>query len=291
MLGQFFRLTGRGLGDIVVHPWANLLTLVAVAMVSLLAGFVLLGLHNVNMQLMKSRGQVQFQIYWKTDADPQLIEEQWESVGAMKHLVDIKGFTPQDALLELADSLGEAGDFSWLKENNPLPFSALASFAVPPQSQQKGWAAELLTRLKSMPGVDKVHYSPLQEDLAHGWTLISQAVIWPVIGFLGLVVAMVVGNTMRLSLLTRCDEIEILALVGAKPWYIRWPLITGGMVLGFTGSMAGLGLLKLAQNALADILNIPPLFIHIQFMPMEYCAALVGGVTLVAILSSFVAAR
>jgi cell division transport system permease protein len=55
--------------------------------------------------------------------------------------------------------------------------------------------------------------------------------------------------------------------------------------------MAGLGLLKLAQNALADILNIPPLFIHIQFMPMEYCAALVGGVTLVAILSSFVAAR
>jgi cell division transport system permease protein len=291
MMGQFFRLTGRGLGDIVVHPWANLLTLVAVAMISLLAGFVLLGLHNVNMQLLKSRGQVQFQIYWKTDADPQLIEKQWESVGAMEHLVDIKGFTPQDALLELADSLGEAGDFSWLKENNPLPFSALASFAVPPENQQQGWAADLLTRLKSMPGVHKVNYSPLQDDLAHGWQLISKAVIWPVIGFLGLVVAMVVGNTMRLSLLTRNDEIEILALVGAKPWFIRWPLITGGMVLGLTGSMAGLGLLKLAQNALAGILDIPPLFIRIEFMPMEYCAALVGGVTLVAVVSSFVAAR
>ncbi len=291
MIGQFFRLTGRGLGDILIHPWAHLLTLVAVAMVSLLAGFVLLGLHNVNMQLMKSRGEVQFQIYWKTDTDPKIIESQWEAVGSMDHLVDIKGFTPQDALLELADTLGEAGDFGWLKETNPLPFSALASFAVPPSSQQEGWAAGILTKLKSMPGVEKVNYSPLQEDLAHGWKLISKAVIWPVIGFLGLVVAMVVGNTMRLSLLTRNDEIEILALVGAKPWFIRWPLITGGMALGLTGSMAGLGLLKLAQNTLADILNIPPLFIHINFMPMEYCIALVGGITLVAIVSSWVAVR
>lgn len=291
MIGQFFRLSGRGLADFIVHPWAHLLTLVAVAMVSMLAGFVILALFNVNTHLLKSRGQVQFQVYWSTSTDPAMIESQWEKIGSMDHLREIKGFTPQDALLELADTLGETGDFSWLKDQNPLPFSALVSFAVPPQEQQEGWAANILTQLKSLPGVDRVTYTPLQADLADGWKLISRTVVWPVIGFLGLVVALVVGNTIRLSLLTRMDEIDILALVGAKPWYVRWPLLTGGFVQGLLGASAGVGLLRLAQGQIVDSLNIPPLFITIDFLPFEYCAALVGAVALVAVLSSWVAVR
>lgn len=291
MIGQLFRLTGRGLADFRVHPWAHLLTLVAVAMVSLLAGFILLALHNVNLHLLKSRGEVQFQIYWQADAAPEHIQSQWEEIGNMEFLEEIKGFTPQDALLELADTLGETGDFSWLKEQNPLPYSALASFAVPPEAQQEGWAADILTRLKAMQSVDRVHYSPLQADLAKGWRILSRAIVWPIIGFLGLVVALVVGNTIRLSLLTRQDEIEILALVGAKPWFVRWPLLTGGLVQGLLGSAAGVGLLKLVQNTLADSINVPPLFIEIQFLPLEHFMILCGAVTLVSALSSWVAVR
>ncbi|WP_147819910.1 cell division protein FtsX [Salidesulfovibrio onnuriiensis] len=291
MIGQLLRLTGRGLADFRIHPWAHLLTLVAVAMVSLLAGFILLALHNIDLHLLKSRGEVQFQVYWSADATPELIQTQWETIGAMDHLVEIKGFTPQDALLELADTLGKTGDFSWLKDQNPLPYSALTSFAVPPEAQQEGWAADILTGLKAMDGVEKVTYTPLQADLARGWRVISRAIIWPIIGFLGLVVGLVVGNTIRLSLLTRMDEIEILSLVGAKPWYVRWPLLTGGMVQGLLGSAAGIGLLKLAQNALAETLNIAPLFIEIRFLPWEHCALMCGAVTLVAALSSWVAVR
>lgn len=291
MIGQLFRLTVRGLADFKVHPWAHLLTLVAVAMVSLLAGFILLSLHNINIHLLRTRGEVQFQVYWRADATPELIQIQWEKIGAMDHMQEIKGFTPQDALLELADTLGETGDFSWLKDQNPLPFSALTSFAVPPEAQTEGWAADILTQLKAMEGVDKVSYTPLQADLAKGWRVVSRAIIWPIIGFLGLVVALVVGNTIRLSLLTRQDEIEILSLVGARPWYVRWPLLTGGMVQGLLGSAAGIGLLKLAQDALADMLNIAPLFITIEFLPLEHCLALCGAVTLVSALSSWVAVR
>ncbi len=291
MIGQLFRLSGRGLADFKIHPWAHLLTLVAVAMVTLLAGFILLSLHNINIHLLKSRGEVQFQIYWRSDASPELIQTQWEKIGTMEYLQEIKGFTPQDALVELAETLGKTGDFSWLKEQNPLPYSALTSFAVPPEAQQEGWAADLLTKLKAMDGVAEVHYTPLQADLAKGWRVISRAIIWPIIGFLGMVVALVVGNTIRLSLLTRQDEIEILSLVGARPWYVRWPLLTGGMVQGLLGSAAGVGLLKLAQNALADSLNIAPLFIEIRFLPMEQVLALCGAVTLVSAISSWVAVR
>lgn len=291
MLGRILRLTARGLGDFIVHPFAHLLTLTAVAMVAFLAGFVLLTLHNVNLQLLKTRGQVEFQLYWAEGAKQDTVRSEWKTIRDMQALKEFKTFTPGDALVELAETLGESGDFSWLRDQNPLPYSALAAFEVPPDKQEKGWAAELLTELKSLPGVEKVHYAPTQMDLAQSWVALTRTVAWPVVGFLALVAALVVGNTIKLSLMTRRDEVEILSLVGARPWYIRWPLLTGGFMQGLVGSGAGLGLLLLAQNTLKDALNVPPFFIEVSFLPPEQCAALAGGVILVSLAASWVAVR
>ena len=291
MIGQFIRLTLRGIADIRLHPVAQLLTLVAVAMVTLLTGFILLGLHNVNLELQRSRGEVEFQVYWKSGLPTEDVLKDWAAIKKMDHLRDLKTFTPENALTELASALGETGDFSWLADNNPLPYSGLATFAVPPEAQQEGWAAGLLTALKTLPGVEKVNYTPFQADLAQSWRTITRLIFWPILGFLGLIVSLVVHNTIKLSLLTRMDEVEILSLVGARPSYIRWPLLTGGFIQGLAGSMAGLGLLKAVHSAAADALNFPPFLIEIQFLPLNQLAVLAGAVTLVATLSSWVAVK
>ncbi|WP_319469603.1 permease-like cell division protein FtsX [uncultured Pseudodesulfovibrio sp.] len=291
MIGQFFRLTLRGVADITLHPFAQLLTLVAVAMVTLLTGLILVGLHNINLELMKSRGEVEFQVYWKADLPAEEVVKEWDAVRAMEYLRDFKTFTPESALTELATTLGETGDFSWLAENNPLPYSGLASFAVPADAQSEGWAAELLTQIKSLPGVDKVHYTPLQADLAQGWRTVSRVVIWPILGFLALIVALVVHNTIKLSLLTRLDEVDILSLVGASPSYIRWPLLTGGFIQGLCGSGAGIGLLAAVHSATSQALNFPPFLIEVHFLPIPQLAMLAGAVTFVATMSSWVAVK
>lgn len=291
MIGQFFRLTGRGVADITLHPFAQLLTLVAVAMVTLLTGLILLVMHNVNLELLKSRGEVEFQIYWKADATAEDVLADWSRIEGMDHLRDFKSFTPDNALTELATTLGETGDFSWLADNNPLPYSGLAAFKVPPEAQDEGWAARLLTKLNELTWVDKVNYTPFQADLAQGWRTISQIVIWPVLGFLALIVSLVVHNTIKLSLLTRMDEVEILALVGAKPSYIRWPLLTGGFIQGVLGSMAGIGLLIGVHSFAAEALNFPPFLIQLQFLPTPQVALLAGAVTFVSMASSWVAIK
>ena len=291
MIGQYLRLTLRGLADLRLHPFAQLLTLMAVAMVTLLTGFILLGLHNVDLELMKSRGKVEFQIYWKSDASAEDVVKEWDAVRGMEHLHDFTTFTPEIALTELAATLGQSGDFSWLADNNPLPYSGLASFAVPPDAQTEGWAADILTRLNSLPGVEKVNYTPFQADLAQGWRTASRAVVWPILAFLALIVSLVVHNTIKLSLLTRMDEVEILALVGAKPGYIRWPLLTGGFVQGCFGSLAGVGALAAAHSFTADALNFAPFNIQLHFLPLEQLALLVGAVTLVSTASSWVAVK
>ncbi len=111
MIGQFFRLTLRGLADITLHPFAQLLTLVAVAMVTLLTGLILVGLHNINLELMKSRGEVEFQVYWKADLPAEEVVKEWDAVRAMEYLRDFKTFTPESALTELATTLGEPAIF------------------------------------------------------------------------------------------------------------------------------------------------------------------------------------
>lgn len=288
MIGQFVRLTGRGIADLALHPVAQLLTLVAVAMVTLLTGLILMGLHNVNQELLKSRGEVEFQIYWKTDLPTTEVVKEWDRVRAMQHLVDFKTFTPETALTELAAALGETGDFSWMADNNPLPYSGLASFKVPPEAQSEGWASKLLSEIESLEGVDKVNYTPFQADLAQGWMTLSRVVLWPILGFLALIVSLVVHNTIKLSLLTRMDEVEILALVGAKPGYIRWPLLTGGLIQGLGGSLSGIGLLAVVHSLVADALNFPPFMLEIQFLPWEQLAMLAGCVTFVSMISSWV---
>lgn len=291
MTGTLLRLTLRGLRDMALHPWAQVFTLAAVTLVTLLAGLFLLLVHNVNQELLRNRGQVQFQVYWKPGAPQALVEKQWEELKRLDGLKNMDTYTPKRALADLAGALGETGDFGWLEGQNPLPASAMLAFALPPDKLAEGWSFALLSRLRNMDQVDKVHFNPMQMDLAKGWIALTKTVIWPIIGFLGLIVALVVSNTIRLSLLTRQDEIDILALVGARPWYIRWPLLTGGAVQGLAGSGLALALLKLAQVTLRDALNFAPLFLRIDFLPASQAAILCGVVTLVGIASSFVAAR
>lgn len=292
MLALFFRLIGRGIRDLGLHPWANVFTLVAVTMVSIMAGLFMLTLHNVNQELLKSKGQVEIQIFWSANTPAEDYEKQWANLHNIEGLKDIRTFTPENALKQLSEALSDTDDFSWMGESrNPLPPTALLSFSVEPGVENERWATDLLHNLKALPFVDKVHYNPLQIDLARGWVSLTQSIVWPIIGFLGLIVALVVGNTMRLSLMTRKDEIEILYLVGAKQWFIRLPLLTGGALLGLIGSSAALGILYAAQQFFSDILNFPPLFMKLTFLPPEQCLILAGTVTLIGMLSSFVAVK
>jgi len=100
-----------------------------------------------------------------------------------------------------------------------------------------------------------------------------------------------VGNTLKLMMLARRDEVEILSLVGARPWFIRAPLFANGVVQGFFGSVLSLFCLKFLQAWLKSVLDVPPLFLKVQFLPAWQCFALVFVTTCVAGLAAFIAAR
>ena len=86
-----------------------------------------------------------------------------------------------------------------------------------------------------------------------------------------LVVALfVIVNTIRIAVHARRDEIEIMKLVGATDWFVRWPFILEGMLVGALGAMAALTVVVLAagpvSNALVGFLEIVPLSFGAAFL-------------------------
>jgi cell division transport system permease protein len=293
----FFRLLGRGVADLFLHPWAQLLSMAAVTLVVFLSGLFLMALATVDAELSASRGETVYQVYWRPGTDMAHVRGQWEELRHMPWLASLETYSPDEALDALARRMGETGggppnglDIGFLSGKSPLPPTALLTFA-PREAEPEKWAADTRDFLTAMPGVERVAASPLRDELGKAWRSASRFVIWPTVGFLGVVLALVVGNTVRLTLSTRREEIEILQLVGARNWYIRLPLVVAGALQGLLGGGLACLLLLLMHWRFRTALNVPPLLLELRLPPPEQAALLLAVPVLMGILGSWIAVR
>jgi len=286
----FLRLVIRGFRDLAIHPWAQALTFAAVTLVAFLGGLFLLFLHNLDAELQRVRGDVVYQVYWRSEAPLFEVREQWQQMQGYDELASFQSYTPEQALNALAEKLGRDMDLNWLRNQGLLPPTALLSF-TPPDDAGAQWREDMRQKLLRLKGVDTVHLNTLGSDIAGSWAKASRRFVWPLVIFLALVLALVVGNTVKLSLLSRKEEIEILKLVGARNWYIRLPLLVAGVTHGLAGSLLALLMLKLVQASFADYLNVPPLMLELRFLPAGQALLLVMVLTAVALGSSVAAVR
>jgi cell division transport system permease protein len=104
---------------------------------------------------------------------------------------------------------------------------------------------------------------------------------------------LLIANTIRLSLYARRREVEVMKLVGATDWFIRWPFMIEGTVVGAAGALLAIGVLGLAKIALLDPLAHSWALIAtpqtIPFVPL--IAVLVGAGVLVSSLGSGISLR
>ena len=271
--------------------WSQFFALGAVTLVVFLSGMFLMVLNTLDNELSSSRGEVVIQVYWGKDVDVKTMRAQWEELAHLPGLVSWSTYTPDDALTALSNRLGKSAgvDVSFLKGKSPLPGTAVLNFQ-PRDENYEPWIAETVKYLQSMSGVERVVANPLREELAKAWRSVSRQIMLPTICLLAGVLALVVGNTIRLTLVARATEIEILQLIGAENWYIRLPLLSSGSTLGFLGGLLGLGMLSLVHWQLNG-LYLPPLVTHLQFLPNLQIIILVAIPTIMGFAGSYIAVR
>jgi cell division transport system permease protein len=142
---------------------------------------------------------------------------------------------------------------------NPLP----ASFDVTPDDLSNlGSVRAAIT--PPGPNGQPAPISPLINDIGdsrddatkiNGATTAIRWVLGVVTGLLLIASLLLVGNTIRLSIYARRREVEVMRLVGATNWFIRWPFMVEGLVCGLLGAATAIGFLFLGKQLIVDPLS------------------------------------
>ena len=169
---------------------------------------------------------------------------------AMPEVAEITYTSKEEALAQfIADREEQGQDTSaFAGIQNPL-YAYLTVRLVNPRE------TELVTEtLRSE--VDLVRFVPDQQtgiDRLVELTAQLRNLGFIVLSFVALTVLLIIVNSIRMALMARAQEIEIMRLVGASDRYVRWPFVLEGLFIGLAGAMVTLLLLLLASPAISDV--------------------------------------
>ena len=221
----------------------------AVSLAVLILSFLMSGLFLSLSNNLRGRARELFQdvavvVYLKSDAsadERRLVEDQ---VRRSPLIASLRTVEPEEAKGRF---LTEFPDLKEILENlgrNPLPASLEATLRDP--ESPGGPIASFMNEIRTLGGVDEVRFNRAWSDRIRALGRLSDAIGLVVGGLLILVSIIVVSGAVRLNILGRRQEIDILRLVGATNGYIRVPFLLEGTILGVAGGLLAVALVALA---------------------------------------------
>lgn len=244
--GHHLHSIAFSLGRALRKPWATLLTVLVMALALALP----LGLSVALDNLSRLAGTVQqsrdIDVFLKPDIDVAAARTLAEGLRKRGDVAGILVRTPDEGLAELRERGGLAEAIDALGEN-PLP----SLLVVTP----KGDDALLATSLQGMSQVDLVRRDAQWRQRLDGWLRFGTRLVQVLALLLGLGALLVVGNTVRLDIQSRREEIGVLQLLGASDGFIRRPFLYLGAWYGLAAGAIALGLLVACGLALRGPLS------------------------------------
>jgi cell division transport system permease protein len=175
-------------------------------------------------------------------------------IEALKSQGRIRAFTyvsKDQGLEQLKKSLNDPSIVKDLT-SNPLP----AKFNIKPSDPDQ--AQTIIDQIANGPGsagIDKGLGISYGKQTADRLLSVARFIQWAGLGLITILLVasiLLIGNTIRLSIFARRREVEVMKLVGATNWFIRWPFVIEGVICGIVGSILSVGLLWAIKVALVD---------------------------------------
>jgi len=204
----------------------------------------------------RSELNVQFALF--DDATKGEIEALQVKLEALPHVEEVTFVSKAEALETLRSELKDKSIVEQLN-SNPLPASLevkaddaanLPGIQAAVFPTGPGGKPQPISPIVSNP-FDRQEASEQIEEV----TSALKIVLTVMTALLILASLMLVGNTIRLSIYTRRREVEVMRLVGATRWFIRWPFMIEGVVVGFAGGLVAILILWLGKITVVDPLS------------------------------------
>ncbi len=238
----------------------SIAAIVTIVVTTLLLGVLVPVLKASEDKTQDVRDQIGLNVYLFDDATKAEIQGLGNDLGAIEHVTGVEFISKREAIPLLQDKVdGELGESIGELRSNPLP----ASFKIDIDDPESLSAVSSAISAVG-PSGEPQPISPIIEEVqdarqdASKITRVTGAVtvVLVVLAVLLLLASlMLVGNTIRLSIYARRREVEVMRLVGATNWFIRWPFIIEGVIVGLTGAVVAVAILFLGKVTIVDPLS------------------------------------
>jgi cell division transport system permease protein len=204
------------------------------------------------------RNKIELEVFIEDSASEAQVTELGNMIREINHVESIQFVSKAEALKILKNRLGEKNDpiTEGLLKSNPLPasyrihlddpgsVSAVASSLAPR-------AADGTPRYIS-PAINDVKNREDDTEKILSATSTIKILLASLAALLVFASVLLVANTIRLSIFARRREVEVMRLVGATNWFIRWPFVIEGLFVGFFGAAVAVVLLWVAKVTIVD---------------------------------------
>ena len=279
------------LGRLVHHPFATLFTIAVIGIALALPVGLQLLVTNVRAATGTWRNAVDLSVYFKADVALTKVEQLANKLRARGGVSAVTVVSSDQGIAEFRKFSGFGAALDALTEN-PLPHVMVVSPAVDRATPAD--VDSLRAYLGNWPEVDLV-----QVDTE--WVARFQSILEVMRGVAGLAtvllaigVIVIVGNTIRLDILSRRAEIEVTKLVGGSDAFVRRPFLYSGIWYGLGGAALALAIVDVAAAVLREPVGRVAMLYGSQFqligLNLDRSVMLLGAGILLGLIGSWITA-
>ena len=271
---------GAALMNLFLNRLMTIASILTVASCIFIVSVFYLLVANVNHMFLRLQDEIGMVVLISDDA-PYELTDIYDRIMAVPNVSLATLVTPEEnrQIIESMFGVGTAMTESLLAEN---PFRR--AFSVDIIDIQ--FHDEVVVALEAVDGVEHVRSEQHLANILWNVTRMVQIVSIVVILILGLISIVIIINTIRITVGSRQAEINIMKYVGATDWFIRWPFVIEGLLIGLVGALVPVVIIVLGYNYVIGMITSVPVLDFMYFLPRE--AVLVYVVPLALTLGAFI---
>jgi len=280
------------LGRLARQPFASLMIILVIAVTLALPTAISLVVKNARSVSSSWDNALDFSVFLKQDISEEEAEGLAELIGKRADVDTVELISADEALAEFKRQSGFAEALDQLS-GNPLPHTLVVRPGPGNTSASLGLLQE---EIGNLPETDHVQVDTEWVQRFHAILDIVRQAIAIGAALLGVAIVVIIGNTIRLDIENRRDEIEVTKLIGATNAFVRRPFLWTGFWYGLFGGLMALALVYSGLHMLEEpVTRLSGLYqgnIVIASLNLQEGAAIIGvGIFLGLFGSWFTAAR
>lgn len=208
---------------------------------------------NINYAMEQLNNEIGLSVIVSDNLPSDKINTLYEKILAIPYVSEVKFISAEQALNDLSLTLEDSAQIlSGLKDDNPLP----ASFDI--KLKDNKFYSSVITSLEKLKsdGISNIRHARDEINILLSVSKIVRIISAVIILTLALISIIIIVNTIKLAVNSRKDEISIMKYIGATNWFIRWPFIIEGMIIGFIGAVIPIAISWPSYDKLVQMVKV-----------------------------------